>query len=121
MNLRIISMPVTSIVFGLLCAAAVNAAETQQQLQSEAKISESTARATALARVPHGVVQSSELERENGKLLWSYDVKTPASKNITEVQVDAITGTIIDVDVETPKAQAKEAAADKKDAASGKH
>ena len=68
----------------------------------------------ALARVPHAVVQSSELERENGKLIWSYDLQTPASKNITEVAVDAITGKIVDVDVETPMDQAKEATADKK-------
>ena len=38
----------------------------------------------------------------------------PKSDNITEVQVDAITGKIVSSEVETPKDQAKEAAADKK-------
>ena len=75
----------------------------------------------ALARVPHAVVQGSELERERGKLVWSYDLTTPKSKNITEVQVDAITGKVVGVNVETPKDQAKEAAADRKSGAADKH
>ena len=98
---------------GLSASILVMAEETQQQLQSEAKVTESAARATALARVPHAVVKASELEREKGKLVWSYDLTTPKSKNITEVQVDAITGKVVGVNVETPKDQAKEAAADK--------
>ena len=97
-----------------LSASVAMAEETQLQLQAEAKITESAARATALARVPQAVVQGSELEKENGKLIWSYDLTTPKSKNITEVQVDAVTGKIVSVNVETPKDQAKEAAADKK-------
>ena len=105
---------------GLSASVVVMAEETQQQLQSEAKITESAARATALALVPHAVVQSSELEREKGKLVWSYDLTTPKTKNITEVQVDAITGKIVGVSVETPKDQAKEAAADKKGGATNK-
>jgi hypothetical protein len=38
----------------------------------------------------------------------------PNSTDITEVQVDAKTGKIVSTKVETPKDQAKEAAADKK-------
>jgi hypothetical protein len=34
-------------------------------------------------------------------------------RNITELQVDALTGEIVSVKVETPKDQAKEAAADR--------
>lgn len=104
-----------------LSASVAMAEETQQQLQAEAKITESAARATALTRVPHATVQSSELERENGKLIWSYDLQTPATKNITEVAVDAITGQIVNVDVETPQAQAKEMAADRISGETGKH
>lgn len=105
---------------GLSASIVVMAEETQQQLQSMAKITESAARATATARVPHAVVQSSELEREKGKLVWSYDLTMPKSKNITEVQIDAITGKVVSVIVETPKDQAKEAAADRKGGAQEK-
>lgn len=66
----------------------------------------------ALARVPNGMVQSSELERENGLLVWSFDIAKPRTKNITEVQVNAISGKIASVKTETPAAQAREAKAD---------
>ncbi|MGI9025023.1 MAG: PepSY domain-containing protein [Burkholderiaceae bacterium] len=86
---------------------------TQSQLASQAKITEASARATALAKVPNGTVQSSELENENGSLIWSFDIAKPKSKDITEVQVDAISGKIASVKTETPAAQANEAKADR--------
>ena len=49
--------------------------EEQAALQKEAKISMEKARAIALKRAP-GTVTSSELERENGKLIYSFDIKT---------------------------------------------
>ncbi len=89
--------------------------ETQAQLQAEAKVTQAAAQKTALSKVPKGKIKSSELEREHGKLIWSFDISTPGSKNITEVQVDAKTGKIVVLQVETPKDQAKEKAADKKE------
>ncbi len=59
-------------------------------------------------------MKDSELEREHGKLIWSFDLTTPKTKEITEVAVDAKTGKVIDVHVETAKDEAKEAAEDKK-------
>jgi len=88
--------------------------ETQAQLQAEAKVTKADAEKTALAKVPNGTISASELEKEHGKLIWSFDIAMPQSKNITEVQVDAITGKIASVQVETPKDQANEAAADRK-------
>jgi hypothetical protein len=41
-------------------------------------------------------------------LIWSFDISTPGSPNISEVAVDAITGVAGDVEIETPKDQAKE-------------
>ncbi len=78
-------------------------------LKAEAKVSETDARATALAKVPDGTIKESELEKEKGKLIWSFDIARPDTKNITEVNIDAITGEIVAVDVETPKSEAKEA------------
>ena len=85
---------------------------THSSLANEAKISEASARATALAKVPNGTVQSAELEKENGLLIWSFDIAKPKSRDITEVQVDAISGKIASVKTETPAAQAREAKAD---------
>lgn len=89
--------------------------ETQAQLQAEAKVTEAAAQKTALSKVRSGKINSSELEREHGKLVWSFDISTVNSRNITEVQVDAKTGKIAVVQTETRKDQANEAAADKKE------
>ncbi len=89
--------------------------DTPASLRKEAKISEKTARATALKEVPNGKVNSSELERENGKLIYSFDIKVSGKAGIEEVTVDAITGAIVTHEHETPKAEKKEAAAEKKE------
>ncbi len=69
--------------------------ESQATLQKEAKISEETARATALKEVPNGTVKSSELEREHGKLIYSYDISVPGKSGVEEVNVNAIDGTVV--------------------------
>jgi Peptidase propeptide and YPEB domain len=92
----------------------------QAELKARAKISETQARATALDKVPNGTVKEIGLEEENGKLIYSLDITTPGTNNITEVAVDAINGAIVDVSTETPKDQAKEAAADMKEAKKAK-
>ncbi len=61
-----------------------------------------------MTRVPDGTIKEGELEKEHGKLIWSFDMATPATKNITEVAVDAINGEIVSVETETPEQQAKE-------------
>ena len=82
------------------------------KLMAGAKVSKETAQQTALAKVPGGTVKDGELEKEKGKLIWSFDITIPDSKDIKEVAVDAITGDVIAVDTETPADQAKETAAD---------
>ena len=79
------------------------------KLMREAKVSKETAEQTALGQVTNGIVKDSELEREHGKLQWSFDMTTPNSKEITEVNVDAITGKIISVQKESPESESKEA------------
>lgn len=81
--------------------------EPPAELQREAKISMEKARDIALAKVPHGTIASEELERENGKLIYSFDIKT-SKPGVTEVNVDAMNGHVIDVHHETPKAEATE-------------
>ena len=104
------------IIAGLLAAAIVVvgaagcASEKQEQaeLQAQAKISKEQAQQTALAKSPGGTVKEGELEKEKGKLIWSFDIATPDSKDITEVNVDAITGDVVSVEKETPEQQKKE-------------
>ena len=67
---------------------------------------------TALARVPGGTIEELELEREHGKLVWSFDIAQPDSANIEEVQVDARTGAVAAMETETPDEQQAEAAAE---------
>ena len=93
----------------------VKKAETQAALQKEAKISEATARATAVKEVPNGTVKSSELERENGKLIYSYDITVPGKTGIDEVNVNAIDGTVVAKQHETPKSEKKEAVKEAKE------
>lgn len=69
--------------------------------------------ATAIALARHdGTVKSSELEKEHGKLVYSFDIE--AGTEIREVQVDAMTGAIVEDKVESAADEAKEAAKDHK-------
>jgi uncharacterized membrane protein YkoI len=85
-------------------------------LKADAKIPVEQARATAVKRVP-GEIQEEELEKENGKLVYSFDIKATGQKDITEVQVDAVTGSIVSVEKEDA---AHEATEKKQDAAKAK-
>lgn len=90
-------------------------AESQAALQREAKVSEATARATALAQVPNGTVKAEELEREHGKLIYSYDISVPGKTGIEEIAVNAIDGSVVAHEHETPKMEKAEAAQEAKE------
>lgn len=95
-------------------APAKKAATSQAALRKEAKIAERDARKTALAAVPGGKVQTHELERENGRLIYSYDIKVAGKSGVEEVNVDAMTGEIVAHEHEHAKAEAKEKKAETK-------
>jgi uncharacterized membrane protein YkoI len=82
--------------------------ETQEQerLKREAKISMDQAREIALKRAP-GTVESGELEREHGKIVYSFDIRN-SKGTIDEVQVSAITGKVVRVEHENKKQEAAE-------------
>jgi len=103
---------ILTVGFALVVAAVttVQAQPSEAQLMKETKVTKSQAEKTALAKVPNGVIKSAELEKEHGLLIWSFDIAKPGTKNIAEVQVDAKTGKIASVQIETPKDQATEAA-----------
>lgn len=110
-----------SIAFGLalaFCGSAGAGMETPDPaLKAQAKVSQDEAQETALAKVPGGTITGGELEKEHGKLIWSFDITKPKTKSITEVQVDAVTGKIVSTKLESVKDQASEAKADRKEAA----
>src|ERR1041384_2472791 len=97
---------------GLFAALLALPAVAKDKLEAKAKVSKAAAMKTALAKVPGGKVKEGELEEEKGRLIWSFDIATKGSKDITEVAVDAITGEIVTLENETPAQQAAEKAAD---------
>ena len=94
-------------IAALLAGCSTEKGESQANLAAQAKISKEAAQQTALTKVPNGAVKAAELEKENGKLQWSFELNVPDSKDLTEVNVDAITGDVISVDKESA-AEAKE-------------
>jgi uncharacterized membrane protein YkoI len=94
--------------------------ETQAALEKEAKITMADARALATKTVPGAKIQAGEIERENGKLIYSFDMKTAGKTGIDEVNIDAMTGAVIGNQHETPAAERAEAKADAKAAAKKK-
>lgn len=69
--------------------------EEKRGLFAKAKVTPEAATATALAKVPGGHVTKGELEEEDGKLIYSFDIKVAGQRGIEEVHVDALTGAII--------------------------
>jgi uncharacterized membrane protein YkoI len=89
-------------------------AEQQAKLASQARITKEQAQEIALKRAP-GTVESGELEREHGKLVYSFDIRN-AKGTIDEVQVSAITGKIVRVEHETKAQEEAEKKADERKA-----
>lgn len=102
-----------ALAVALAAFSTMQAQTNEAQLLKEASVSKSQAEKTAFAKVPQGTIKSGELEKENGRLVWSFDIARPGAKDITEVQVDAKSGKIVAVKNENPAQQAAEARADK--------
>jgi len=90
------------------------------KLVKEAKVTESAAAEAALAAVPGGKIQGVELEKEDGKFIYSYDIKAAGKTGIEEVHVDAMTGAVISNVHETPADEKAEKAKEAKDKAAKK-
>jgi len=84
----------------------------EAKLARQAKITKEQAQETALKRAP-GTVESAELEKEHGKLVYSFDIRN-AKGTIDEVQVSAITGKVVRVEHENKKQEAAEKKAEQK-------
>jgi uncharacterized membrane protein YkoI len=49
----------------------------------------------ALARVPGGTITEAELEEEDGRLIYSFEIKVAGKSGKDEVHVDARTGEVV--------------------------
>jgi uncharacterized membrane protein YkoI len=117
-SMKIKSILCSALVIGLFAGCASEKHkhhESLVQLQAQAKVSQADAEKTALAQAPNGTIKEAELEREKGKLIWSFDIATPGTQDITEVGVDALTGKVVGVEKETAARQAKEKKEDQKE------
>ena len=112
-------IPLAALALGAAAAGAQapkhhRKAETQAELQKEAKMTMADARAMALKEVPGATIQAGEIEREGGKLIYSFDMKVAGKSGIDEVNIDAMTGKLVSHQHETPKDERAEAKADAK-------
>ena len=82
------------------------------KLAKQAKITLEKARETALNAAP-GKVESEELEKEKGKLVYSFDIRN-SKGTISEVWVDAKTGAVVSNTEETKADEEKEKREDEK-------
>ena len=84
--------------------------EEKAGLLKQAKISPAEAQKTAQAKFPSGTIKSGEIEKEGGKLIYSFDIQQAGVKGIEEVNVDALTGVVVATEHENPADEAKEKA-----------
>ncbi|MDP1889684.1 MAG: PepSY domain-containing protein [Gemmatimonadaceae bacterium] len=109
----------TLVLASVLAAGAVSAQNTQSTSQmkeekpgllAQATITPDAARKLALAQVANGQIAEQEIEMEDGKLAYSFDIKVPGRRGIEEVLIDAKTGALIAHEHESPKQEAAERA-----------
>ena len=81
----------------------------EQALSKKAKLSFAEAKKKALEKAP-GEIFNWELEMEEGKIIYSFEIELPDDKKFSrEVDVDAMTGKIIEVEKEDLKTQKENA------------
>ncbi len=97
----------TLLVAALVCAPAATLAaqasykrDVPTALAARATVTEDSAVALALVRVPGGRVERLVLEREGGRLIYSLDIKVPGQAGIEEVHVDALNGRVLRIEHE---------------------
>jgi uncharacterized membrane protein YkoI len=93
--------PATAVVPAPTPDQGVAITEETPGLTAKAKIQPEQARQIALTKIPNGTVTKGELEEEDGKLIYSFDIKVPGAEGITELHVDALTGDIIKTEHES--------------------
>ncbi|MBI1806840.1 MAG: PepSY domain-containing protein [Ignavibacteria bacterium] len=96
------------IIAVLAIALSVSTGVGQKKMQ--AKITKEQATKTALEQVKEGIIQSTELEKEKGMLIWSFDIKS--GNEVKEVWIDANTGKYLKTETESATHENAEKATD---------
>lgn len=81
--------------------------EDKPGLLARAKIAPEMALATAQAAVPKAKLASSEIEEEDGALVFVFNFRTAGARGEDEVLVDAMTGKLVKTEHESPESEAK--------------
>jgi uncharacterized membrane protein YkoI len=111
MTMKNLSRISSFLTLALLAGGLAGCAPEQQRaarLGAQAKITRAEAEIIALAKVSGGAVKECEIEKEHGRVVWSFDLATPGTADLTEVLVDANTGAVVAIEKETPEQQKKE-------------
>ncbi len=74
--------------------------EEEHGLLAQATIRPDSARHLAMSRVPGGKVVEAVIEREDGKVVYSFELKVAGKSGVEEVLIDAKTGSVISVEHE---------------------
>ena len=80
----------------------VTVQEESPGLLKQAKVSSSSAIASAQAKVPKGTLKSAVIQQQEGKLVYSFNFETPGAAGSDNVKVDAMTGAVLGVEHKTP-------------------
>lgn len=83
--------------------------EEKPGLLAQATVTPDDARRLALARVPNGRIREQEIEMENGKLVYSFDMKVPKRRGVEEILIDAKSGALVAQEHEGPVQEKAEA------------
>jgi hypothetical protein len=86
--------------------------EAEPGLKAQAKVASDSAMRIALAKVPGGKIREAELEKEYGKLVYSFDITRAQRSGVEEVLVDAHSGKVLSSKHESAAAEAKEQSAE---------
>ena len=108
----VLALIVTAALPVTLSAQAAGAPLKQERpgLLAQARVTPDSARAIARRAVPGATIQSSELENEDHKLIYSFDMKIPGRSGIEEVKIDALTGAVVGREHEDARSEAQEQA-----------
>jgi len=98
-------------IFGILLASDTKAQTTKIGMKNASEIA---------SQQVAGKIKSSELEKEHGKLIYSFDIQN-SKGTITEVNIDAYTGAVIAVQEENAQTEAAEKQAKKAEKKKGRN
>lgn len=87
----------------------ISVKEETHGLLAQATVKPDSAQRVALLRVPGGRVTQAEIEKEHGKLVYSFDIKVDGRPGVEEILVNAATGAVEGQEHENDEDEASEA------------